>query len=350
MLARLFFVAVASLAMRSLVASHPIAGTLNEDPAPGAPNPAKPLLTPIPPTHLSLAVPPTFVREGRALIWVDDAAGMSFTVREDTSADLSLPPLWAEYLDGAQEKEINRTEVDIGGVRGLLFTLADRNVGLPPPIRMAVAKQGGLQLVIRAYAKPDGAPALDKMFAALLRDSVWDTRAVVDPLAAFPWTIAVPKGLECDKNEDDAIRFVRRSKETTGVAPYEAMIMLRHTEPRLAVKVYSAAAGRQPLTPEDQITQLLPGLSARVNMKLVVRESRAVTLDGKSAWEVVYSLTDTATKSAVVGYMVVVATEEFEVTLMCSTRAATESTWLPRFRSCVRTWKSKPAVQVAAPK
>ena len=310
--------------------------------APDAPR--APVLTPqyrsgltwVAPTHLRLAVPQELERARHDTTWSNEQLGITLSIDESPSTDFSVASELTEYLNVFKRKIVERREVSVAGVPGTWLVLEPMSAsGTLPGASLVFARQGKLQLAIHAEAETGTRLALDELLTRVLERSVWDTSMPLDPLAPFPWVFTVPRGMRFDTGIEDGANF-HAPVEVNGETRELAEFSVTHVTPRARIVDAERAVNVRAQTAEESAKRYVRDFTGEP-----VRESHALSVAGVSGWELVAPLRIPGAQVVPVIYVCVLATDDAEVRFLGITRTGDETTWLPRFRASVRSWKPR---------
>lgn len=311
-------------------------------------------LTWVAPTHVWLYVPRGSVQDGTRASWTNEKSGVEFTV-DESSDDYGTPEVLAEQLLLRRRKVVERREVRVAGIAGTLLVLEPLSASEAVQGRLVFVRQGGMQLALH-FEAPRGraTSAFEDFVAEVLRETVWDFDLRAVPLAGFPWSVRLPAELSFLVGERGGARFVAPSGAVDDSArtSKEALLSISHLQPPPEIAKDEAAGGWRRATPREAAQRLLELVGAQPKALKVERprESRALTIDGHEAWEIVARADTPSGSRPTLVYLAVIVADDFEVTFSALIREELDAKWLPRLRALVRSWKQSSAVTTAAPK
>lgn len=310
-------------------------------------------LTWVAPTHVWLRLPRGCVQNGTRASWTQSELGVELTV-DESSDDFSDSEALAEHVRIRRRKVVERTDVRVAGVDGTSLVLAPLLASEEVQSRLVFARRGGLQLTL-LFEAPRGraSSVFDEFVAEVLRDSVWDLNVLPVPLAGFPWSVRLSADLSFLTAHPGGARFAAQENgaEAAGAASKAILLSIQHLQPRPEIANDSVAGGWRRATPREAAERLLESCSQRRVFEVGrPSESRALTVDGREAWEMVARAnTPTGSRPTRV-YLAVVVADEYEVTFSAFMREDVAAVWLPRCRALVRSWKQSLSATAATPK
>jgi hypothetical protein len=281
-------------------------------------------------TQVLLAPPTGFAPARRYSGFESEATGASIMVAE-------LPGPYAEIAKGMNEQGLRRggmtlvasESLAVAGTQGLLLRAKQTSNGLEFGKWILVFGDAQRTIQVVANFLETSAAELEQPLRAVVAGARWDRALVVDPFAFLSFTIAVPGELKFFARVQNALLFTRTGQANKD-APQEPLFTVAPSLSAVDVGDLEAAAKRR-LSQYSKVREV------------AIESSAALELAGRRAWEFVATAKDSKSGAGLVLHQVLLLDGEGYYLFFGSVGADGRDTYLPVFRSAVRSFAFKSA-------